>query len=262
MIHGKLRLKIENDITDLVGLRTLVLSQFWQPTTGDLSVATLDAATPEAPAVPGGLLPIGQQTRQVDGGMRTFWTYQGIRGNGNVVTFKDRTNSLDYGYEPSFSQKPLETHPNFLAIVTQYGGYPDTNGRVFWPKENPVATEGGGGFSGGSGTKENPMYGQQDYFSIEGTYRFRYLSKSQPETAAFSGMIVTSGLPGNPPNVSEGRNWLLLVFYRRRGLIFDITEQYWLSGRGGWPAPLYPSTSLSSRGGFGANMSNFATAKL
>ena len=83
------------------------------------------------------------------------------------------------------------------------------------------------------------MFEVQDFFRMEGTYSFRYAELSIPDTLYKEAGLVTKNIPGKPPFV-DGRNWLKVPpTWRRRGLIYEITEQYWLSGIGGWPVPIY-----------------------
>ena len=241
MIYGKPQLKRVNDETDLIGLRTLILAKMWQPSRGDLSQEQLDKEQPDIPEVSGGVLLIGEQTRQNEGVMRTQWTFQGIKGDGKSVTFKDRENSIDYEFTPGFAQVSIQRHPNFTKLVTDYGGYPDSDGKsVLWPTIITIPNS-SSGWSSSSNGQTNPMFGVQDFFSLEGVYRFRYASLTVPKRSLSSaGKIFTGGLPGETPELVEGRNWLSLpIIYKRRGLIYDCTELYWLSGRGGWPIPVY-----------------------
>jgi hypothetical protein len=84
------------------------------------------------------------------------------------------------------------------------------------------------------------MFGVQDWFRMEGTYRFRYASNDVPDFSRAGTIIQTADLPGKPPTTIGDRNWLFVPPpYRRRGVILDITEMYWLSGPGGWPLPIY-----------------------
>lgn len=253
MIYGAPQLEIVQDTTDLIGIRILVLARMWQPSTSDPLSALLEKPVP--PSVPGGVILVGEQSLPSKGAMRTTWTFQGINGDGKSVTFKDRKNSIDFGFEPGFAQIPIQLHPKFPELLDEYGGYPDNDGaRVIWPTEKPGGTTAGkSGLGGGSKTEEtNPMFGIQDYFRLEGTYRFRYAAKTLPaDLYDRAGTIVeTKDLPGDPPRVSGGRNWLAVPPpYRRRGTILDITELYWLSGPGGWPAPVYDKRNAGKKGG-------------
>jgi hypothetical protein len=100
------------------------------------------------------------------------------------------------------------------------------------------------------------MFNYQDYLSLEGSYRFRYASMTLPaDLYNYCGYIFeTKQLPGVPPvYIPDSRNWLFIPpVYKVRGLVFDITETYWLSGRGGWPQPIYGRQQVSP-GGSGGN---------
>ena len=246
MIYGKPQVRIVNDTTDFIGIRTLVLEQMWQPLSGAVNQADLDAEKPPVPVPAGGVLLVGEQCRPFGGAFKSTWTFQGIQGDGKSVTFKDRENSLDYSFEPGFSQIPIQLHPDFQSLLASYDGQPDNEGaRVIWP---PTLGGSGGqqiGLGAGAGAgneKPNPMFGVQDYFRMEGTYRHRYAGKTLPnDLFDDSGRAVPSkSLGGEPPELTEGRNWLKVPpTYRRRGAIFEITEMFWLSGPRGWPVPVY-----------------------
>lgn len=267
-IYGKPHTKIETDVVDRIGLRTLVLSKMWAPSRGDLSQEEIDAEAPDIPPVPGGVLLIGEQTRQASGGLRTTWTFEGIKGNGKTVTFRGRKDSLDYGFEPGFAQVSIKRHPHFRELLDYYGGVFDNEGNVIWPVEIPPAGAAGGGQgllgqagplgSGGLGSGgpvllnstriggsasggPNPMFGIEDFFRMEGSYRFRYAATALPVDLhkGVERSMPSSALPGEVPDYPD-RDWLKLpVMWRRRGFIYEIIEMYWLSGEGGWPAPVY-----------------------
>ena len=133
MIYGDPQIHIDDDHTDRIGIRTLVLSQLWQPSRWPLSLAELDDEKPDVPEVPGGLIFIGEQTRRTPGALRTTWTFEGINGDGKSVTFKDRTNSPDYSFEPGFSQVSIIKHPAWQYLEKTYGGQV-IDGQVIWPE--------------------------------------------------------------------------------------------------------------------------------
>lgn len=246
MIYGVPQIARESDVTDRLGIRTLILSQMWQPSRGDISQTTLDAEVPNIPAVPGGIWLIGTQTRRYGGAMKTTWTFEGINGDGKSVTFKNRQNSFDYEFEPGFSQVPIQLHPDFYDLLETYGGLIDDE-NVIWPSTMPDSGGGGGGgLSGGKDKKSepNPMFGKSDFFRTEGSYRFRYVDRDVPAIASSKvGKAHSSGeLPGRPPSYAD-RDWLKLApqIVRRGPTVHLITEVYWLSGPGGWPEPIYRS---------------------
>ena len=247
MIYGTPIIHVETDETDKIGIRTLVLSQLWQSTKANPTQAELDAETPAPPEVPGGVYLIGQQTRRSGGAMNSTWTFEGINGNGKSVTFKDRSNSLDYEFQPGFSERSILQLPNIQSLIEQYGGTL-IDGTVTFPSTLP-GTKSGAGLSGSKSSEgqPNPMFGRETYFNVDGTYSFRYASVSRPSQNGVA--RITMDLPGDPPSYS-GRNWLKLpVHYQRRGPIYECLEQYWHSEDGGWPAELYGNPNSKSSGG-------------
>ncbi len=243
MIYGTTAPHLVRDQTDLIGIRVLIMRQYWQATTEDPSQADLDALKPVAPRVPGGLIVMGEQTLKERGRFATYWTYQGINGDGKSVTFKDRNNSLDYGFEPGFSQVPIQVDKNFSAMLDKFQGYPSNDGTtVIWPPQL-AAQDGANGLTVGQNTgsgKLNPMFGIQSYFEMDGVYRHRYAERSLPPNL-FEGVgYIATDLPGNPQKLDDGRNWLKAPpVWTRKGVVYDITEYYWASRRGGWPEPVY-----------------------
>lgn len=262
MIYGTSNVHVVRDVTDLIGIRTLILRQYWQATSTNPSQAELDAMQPAAPSVPGGMRIMGAQTMKERGRYGTMWTFQGINGDGSSVTFKNRGNSIDYGFEPGFAQVPIQVHKKFTALLDKYQGYPSNDGTtVIWPPELSSGKAAGAsalqitapsGAVIGAGTpamnaaweaasgNTNPMFGIQSFFEMEGIYRYRYAEIQLPSGIMNGVGRIAGGLPGNPPPLSDGRNWLKApTAYALKGYVFDITEYYWLSRRGGWPIPVY-----------------------
>jgi hypothetical protein len=241
MIYGKTNVHMVRDVTDLIGIRTLILRQYWSIDSDNPTQADLDARKPAAPSVPGGLLIMGEQTMKERGRYATLWTYQGINGDGKSVTFKDRKNSLDYGFDPGFAQVPIQLHRDFTRMKDQFQGYPSNDGTtVIWPPE--LSGESGSGTSKEKAAtgETNPMFGIQAHFEMEGIYRHRYAERDLPGDLQRGVGFIADNLPGRPPRLEDGRNWLKApTAYQRKGYVFDITEYYWLSRRGGWPEPVY-----------------------
>ncbi len=250
MIHGEAAVTIEDDQTDRIGIRTLILAQIWKPSRWPLSIEELSDEAPQVPAVPGGLALIGQQMRRVPGALRTLWTFEGINGNGKSVTFKDRTNSPDYAFQPGFAEMSILRNPKILDLLEQFNGSP-LDGEIVWLPTLSGGTT-GAGLSGGratSSSKPNPMYGHTTYLAMQGTYIYRYAARDLRGLEAGVNKIHTGGLPGRAPTYSN-RNWLKAPqVWEHRGTIFDITEPYWLSEEGGWNEPLYGKASANNTGG-------------
>lgn len=253
--HGTFIHHVDDDQTDIIGIRTLVLGKTWVASRGDLTVAERDEEKPPVPAVPGGLIFIADQTRRHGGGLRTAWTFQGVHGNGKTVTFKDRDSSFDYRFDPGLENIPIQLHPDFIKMRDTYGGFVDGN-EVIWPPTLSSGAAGAGlkGSGGSTGEVRNPLFGRQDYFSINGTYTFRYASFSLAKAESGVRRIHTTGqLPGKPPHF-PGCDWLKAPTpFVGLGYVYDITEIYWLSPEGGWPKALYGGAA-GRAGGPGAGL--------
>jgi hypothetical protein len=252
-LYGTPHYRIEQDVTDRIGIRTLVLSRLWQATRWPLTDPELQAEKPEIPAVAGGMLLVGAETRPAGGGLRTYWSFEGIAGDGKSVTFKDRSNSLDYGFQAGLEQTDIRKFPKIQELIDRYGGVVDPSSlEIIWPLTIGGAGGSASGLGGGTRREErNPMFGRNEFLQATGTYTFRYASLTLPSGSGV-GKIHKSGLPGRAP-IYAGRDWYQAPSpYVRRGVIFDITDLFLLSGEGGWPEPIYALTS----GGGGGSVSS------
>jgi hypothetical protein len=251
MIYGNPIVHVDDDQTDKIGIRTLVASIIWQLSDAEIDTEDLSGEVPEAPAVSEDeLLLVGIQTRRQGGGIyKTTWTWEGVDSKGGMP-LKGRDDTFDFGFDPQLSQVSLklwrgvkedDSHA-FDDLLTQFQGYPDPDSdQIIWPAQIAASTAKTGLSSSSlpAGTL-NPMFGLQDFFRLEGTYKVRYAALNLPENLYEFAGLVTTDLPGNPPKIGQGRNWLKVPpKWKRRGLVHEIFETYWLSGIGGWPLPIY-----------------------
>lgn len=243
MILGTPKVTVRSTIDNMTGIETAVVTGIWDlPQKGLSPVQKLEAASLSVNMGSRFKL-IGSQTEEEPGRMRTLLTYQGECLDGLV----DRENAIDFGYEPGLKEVPIAVLPNFQQLLKQYGGYWDQiSGEVIWPQL--LSSQAGRALSAGSSNgKPNPMFGHSTRYSPDGTYRCRYASKKSPDQDGIG--YIADDLPGEPPKVGDGRNWLFVgAPYRRRGYVFEVTELYWLSPIGGWPAPLYKADGKRSTG--------------
>ncbi|EDY16677.1 hypothetical protein CfE428DRAFT_5790 [Chthoniobacter flavus Ellin428] len=159
------------------------------------------------------------------------------------MTFKGRTNSPDYSFEPGFAQVSLIKHPNWQALKKAWNGQV-LDGQVFFPEFVSSNGSSSGAIKGTSAGATNPLFGHTDFLRMEGTYSFRYLAFDNGSAAQGEGKIATS-LPGRPPTFAD-RNWLKApTVWRHVGPVYEITEVYWLSGIGGWPPQIYTDDPTS-----------------
>lgn len=251
MIIGTPAYHIDDDTTDQIGIRTLVVSLLWQPTRWPMPIEELDAEEPAPPATPGGVAYIRRQRRPEGGALRTVWTFEGVMGDGKSPTFKGRGASPDFGFQGGFATIPIERSPKFPALFSANAGQ-IVDGQVFFPQFLP-ASGGSGSQSSSSQPKTNPMFGHLDFFSVNGIYTYRYAALSVQGLGGLVGKIV-SNPPGQAPQY-QGRNWLAApLAFRHRGTIFDVQEPYWLSDEGGWPAVIYGNGSGSASSGAGGSV--------
>lgn len=259
MSYGTLIIHIEDDQTDRIGIRTLTLSQLWQPTTWPMTIAELDALEPDIPDVPSGVLFVGKQTRPQKGCLKTYWVFEGVNGDGKSVTFKDRSTSIDCEYKPGFAEVSLLKSPKWPTLRDSYG-LDNLDGQIVWQDTIP-ASAGGSGLAGGNSQagQPNPIFGYDTYLRIEATYLFRYAVFSPSQIPDIDGKIFETGsLPGVVKPVGT-RNWLGGgTPYVRRGPVLDVTEIYWLSGDGGWPTPIYgnATSGITATDGLSGGSSN------
>jgi hypothetical protein len=84
------------------------------------------------------------------------------------------------------------------------------------------------------------MNGIQAYFEMDGVYRCRYAERKLPKNLNDGVGLIAENLPGTPPPLEDDRDWLKAPpAWQRKGTVYDVTEYYWLSRRGGWPKPVY-----------------------
>lgn len=253
MLYGKPEYNIEDDQTDQVGLRTLVMSKFWAVSRWPMSIEQLDAEGPEPPEVPGGMGLVGKQMRRNGGGLRTFWHFEGINGDGKSVTFKTRGNSPHYGFEPGFAEVSILRHPRIESMLDEFDGQLIDN-QIIWPRVLSAGRQGRTGLDTSTQEKINPLFGRDSYFSMQGgTYWYRYMAQDERAIPPIEGKIFSAGsLPGRARSV-PGRNYLGVgAPYTRRGpAAIEVMEQYWLSDEGGWPKEIYgrPTQQASVQSG-------------
>lgn len=253
MIYGTPSYRTHHDSTDRVGIRTLVISMVWQATGTNLTEALITAQTPGYPPVSAGMYFIGRQTIQEQGRMRTLWTFEGINGDGKNVTFKVRGLSNDYGFDGSFSEVSLLKNKHWFQLRDNFG-LQQLDGQITWQDTVPGAATGSGLSGGNKNTGlPNPIFGEDTFFRMEGTYWYRYVSLSPPNTSGVG--FIAGALPGNPLIIGNGRNWLMAPpKATHRGPVWDITEIFWLSGEKGWPVQIYTPGGAGSGAGGGTGL--------
>ena len=155
----------------------------------------------------------------------------------------DAADGEEYGFEGATSEDPIETHPDYLALLEIYGGTEDENGKAKWPKtlspasefEDMTAIDGNDNVE-----KKNPMHGVESYLLPGATWVRKSVAKVFP--VALIRALGTIDKPGgNPPPLTGNRSWLKVRARATwRGNIWQIEEAWLLSGPEGWVPEMYP----------------------
>ena len=166
--------------------------------------------------------------RLEDGGWRIIVTYN----NGDTAGVIDIGAVSDDGVLEvigSLSTEPIETHPDFqTASIAGTSGSP-ANGAQY---------DSDGVFTGFAASSD--FAGVDSYLVPTVLARHTYPDNSLP-SGTLLGNIGTIQTPSHPDIVTPaGRTWLLShVSYRRAGNSYEITEEFTLSGPGGWNTDIY-----------------------
>lgn len=150
----------------------------------------------------------------------------------------EETFELDYLSQES----PIEAFPQIKALMKKYKGQLVDN-QVIWPPT--IKTDISSGFSIYSQfeVNKNPAFGISSYFDPQAVWRStRGAKQFENSTLKSLGKIDTprGNSKARPPNATDGRNWLKKsVKASWRGNVWQISEEWMLSGSGGWTPDLY-----------------------
>ena len=124
--------------------------------------------------------------------------------------------------EGAASDDPIETHWNYEVLLKNYKGKPDANGRAKWPR---MLTDDSGK------TSRNRMHGVESWPAPGLIWNHNFVSKTLPASLVKMLGTISETVPGNPPELSGGRNWLCIrVRAKQRGNVWQIQMSYQLSG--------------------------------
>ena len=169
-----------------------------------------------------------------------------------------------YEFDPSFDEVPIQAHPNFggpdgeeESLFKKYGGYYDANGNFRFASRQPKAGSNRGGFgvaplsqgptAVGAAGEVKTLQGVESYMRMGGVWRVIY-----PHAGEFlpDGLFKQVGTVQEPldsqkmPGLPSKRNWLKAPPSARwRGNAWEITEEYILSGVGGWIKDIYDGST-------------------
>lgn len=187
----------------------------------------------EPPDPPLGLPIVNRSAEQeTDGTWKLMITYEGVAIGDQLV---DETFDLDY----SSAEDPIETFSQILALRAKYKGALDDQNHVIWAPQ--IADK--------SGNKvRNPMYGVETYLNPGAIWRRTRALRDFDATALSAlgkidepqGGVANKNYQANPPQIQDGRNWLKRALKATwRGNIWQFSEEWMLSGPGGWVPDIY-----------------------
>lgn len=150
----------------------------------------------------------------------------------------------DYELDVSFSEEPIQAHPNWLAIKKRWRGRVTPEGDVEFPEF--LLTGKKSGLSRGEKERvKNPMYGVKTYLALKAVHRHTFTSTNPPSLSRYGKVKKTVKGGFSTP---EDHDWLELPpKARRRGSgEYQISIESILSPRGGYPETV--NESLDGRG--------------
>jgi len=133
---------------------------------------------------------------------------------------------------PTYSEEPLEMHPDILQIIKKYAGKVDPiTRRVSFPPEYVPGNNGARGLSAGVSSaenlKKNPFYGVEKYMKLNVTFTRTYAAKALPGNLLSRIGRVVGTPPGAPAGYKNRKKWLVMPpTANQRGNVVEITEEY------------------------------------
>jgi len=176
-------------------------------------------------------------TVEAEGGIATVrWLYEGL---GSWV----QKEIYLYEWQGSFESVPIQAHPQYKSWLGVYGtedfngtfrpfrSLPDTSSRLARRMKDQL---------------RNPLLGVESFLVSGGVWSMRYAATALPVDLMSGIGLIAESVPGPVPSVPSDRNWLKgAPVMTWRGNAWDVTEQYILSGRGGWASIVYDGTTES-----------------
>jgi hypothetical protein len=240
--HGEI--KLESMETDRFGIISAVITQRRNE---DIMVSRENSDLRKI--APNWLVPLNHARRAYKDGHAIYtFSYLGVT---QEWTFDERTQTV-YEFDVAMNQSPIGSHPNFQHLSRKYGW---DNQRKEFPEFIETAPPQDGIDQEEVKQEKNPFYGVTDYLEVGGVLRVSKASRNLPgDVYRDIGTIIDR--PADLNRVVTGsfnignRNWLKLgPKVKRRGNVFEWSEEYLLSGPRGWEPEIYSRQAYAGRGG-------------
>lgn len=182
------------------------------------------------------LMPQRNKTKHPDFSSLTCATSSAVKLPGGVAKISVTYRGFLAGGEPSQNdwvqelmastrQEPIETHPKFTS---------DIAGTPASPKNEAIFDD-QGKFIGFKATSK--YAGVKGYLVAGTTYRLRRTSGGRPASISDVGTISS---PAVGVGIRGSMNWILVArTWRRSGGVYEINEEWQLSGPKGWDRTIY-----------------------
>lgn len=173
-----------------------------------------------------------------------FWTILG-----DFVGCEKEVTDPTYDFNPGTSNEPIETINNFVSAIAGKPSAP-LNGAIWRDENGDVTTDNKRGIFDrfkihkDDGT-QNPWAGCEEYLAASNTYFSKnWVQKSKPSGASRPLKVVSSPPGGKAPSFTAANyNWLEFpVAYSVRGLVYECSQRWLLSGPRGWNRVIYDGT--------------------
>lgn len=206
---------------------------------------------PQPPRLPG-MLPQSYGMVRKAGGYAVQIGYEGGGPSGGGYDAhpewaRDGERPVDYSFDGSFEQAPIEANKNFDRLAARYN----------WDEEKREFSrtwEGGGEPTGGvvdgpgAGEEQlNPLYGTDSFFRMGAVVSKRYTVETVPASLWTGiGGISSPDVPAELlPDIPD-RNFLKMPpVVQLRGNVPEITERWMMSGPGGFNVDVYDLSAES-----------------
>lgn len=144
----------------------------------------------------------------------------------------DSADGESFEVEGATSDDPIESHWNYEVLLNNYKGKEDSQtGRAKWPRK---LTDGNGQ------SARNKMHGVESWANPGMIWNHNYTKPRLPASLIRELGTISNSVPGNPPELSAGRQWLCLrIRGRERGNIWQIQQSWQLSGPYGAVPEMY-----------------------
>jgi len=232
LLYGELSPRVISRSRDKLGVSRVEIGVPWIETNSQ-------DKGPSAPPAPGDLVLNSWRDNDKPGWWERVFSFEGALPNDPSV--KTRA-APEIDFVPEREKIPIGAHPDIEYLIRKYGGQKEKGGYVTFPEKMPEKGQNamnGEGSSSGKDDMPNPMWAQTSYIGALATLRISWISRGAIPNDVFArANEITINVPHAP--TPYGHNWLkMLPAYKRRGNVLQVTEEYLLSGKGGWNPDIY-----------------------